>query len=280
MDNIRFIISNYNEDNLGIGNVLKCLISSLSINEDTVIQCYDDYIYGKYDTILDDKFIYNNKIHNDKVLEKVYTCRLLIHKEEEHLQETIPNEEWYMSALNNPKFNNYFSFSKRIDWNYNPLLIHPLITKRIFQIIDKISFKPLITSIVDKTYISFKDNKTLGLSIRTWKASHENNINRSYSFETYISKIDEVLNNYNDINKIIISIDNQHYIHKYLEYFKTKNISCLILNKSDQINDIQYAIIKVLILAKCNYFIGNRISTFSELVFWFSKHKTQVYTVF
>jgi len=55
---------------------------------------------------------------------------------------------------------------------------------------------------------------------------------------------------------------------------------CIVLDKSDSMNDIQYAIIKALTLSHCNYFIGNRISTFSELVFWFSKFHTKVYTVF
>jgi hypothetical protein len=278
MDNIRLIIKDYKYDILGIGNILKCLISALSVNNDTVIQCYDDYMYGAYDTILDDKFIYKGQ--TDKELEKVYTCRFLIHKNEEDLQEDLPNEEWYLGGLDNPKFNNFFSFTKRIDWHYDTNKIHPIVKKRIFNNIDKIIFKPLITNIVNRTYNSFKDHKTLGLSIRTWKASHENNINRSYNFETYISKIDEVLNKHKDINKIVISIDNHQYIEQYLEYFKQRNIPCLILNKSELVNDIQYAIIKALILAKCNYFIGNRISTFSELVFWFSKHQTQVYPVF
>jgi hypothetical protein len=276
--NERFIIKDYRADLLGIGNVLKCLISALSINNDTVIQCYDDYIYGSYDTILDDKFIYKGQ--TDKPLENVRTARLLLLKSEESLQENIPSEEWYLGGLDNPKYHHYFSLTKAIDWNYNPDTLNPLVKNRIFQNIDKISFKPVIDAIVKKVQESFQNEITLGLSIRTWNASHENNIKRAYNSETYFSKIEEVLNNHKDINKIVISIDNHQYADKYLEYFKNRNLKCLILNKNERINDIQYALIKALILAKCNYFIGNRISTFSELVFWFSKHKTKVYTVF
>jgi hypothetical protein len=279
MNNITFIINDYNKQRLGIGNILKCLISALSINDDTIIQTYNDYIYGNYDTILDDKFIYNEK-NNYKQLERVYTCRLLIHKNEEDLQEDLINEEWWLNGLENPKFHHLFSFSKRIDWYYDTNKIHPIIKIRIFNTIDKIQFKPVILQERDTIYDSFKNDTTLGLSIRTWKASHEQDINRAYSFETYVAKINEVLDKHPNINKIVISIDNSDYINEYIEYFKSKNLSCLILNKNEHINDIQYAIIKVLILAKCNYFIGNRISTFSELVFWFSKHQTQVYTVF
>ena len=126
----------------------------------------------------------------------------------------------------------------------------------------------------------FKLKRTLGISIRTWKASHENNIKRAYNFETYKDKIIEVLDKHNDINMVVISIDNRDFLDKYQELFKKINIEIIIFNKSEYINDIQYAIIKALLLAKCNYCIANRISTFSELIFWFSKHETLMYTVF
>ena len=62
MENIQFIIKDYQLDKLGIGNVLKNLISALGVNDDTVIECYDDYVYGNYNTILDDKFIYKGLV--------------------------------------------------------------------------------------------------------------------------------------------------------------------------------------------------------------------------
>lgn len=278
MNNIRFIIKNYHLERLGIGNILKCLISALSVNDDTVIECYDDYIYGQYDTILDDKFIYRGQ--TDKQLEIIYTCRLLILKNEENLQKDLPNEEWFLGGLNNPKFHYLFSFSKRIDWYYDTNLIDTNIKNRIFQSIDKIIFKPIIYDIVNQTSNKFKNDKTLGISIRTWKGIHEISINRLYNFETYIHKIEEILNIHKEINMIVLSIDNLEFINKYIEYFKNRNIEYIILEKSSDINDIQFAISKGLILSKCNYFIGNRSSTFTELVFWFSKHSIKVYTVY
>lgn len=277
MENIQFIIKDYQLDKLGIGNVLKNLISALSVNDDTVIECYDNYIYGQYQTILDDKFIFKGSSH--KKLEKVTTRRLLVQKNEEEFQKDIPSEEWYMGGLNNYKFNYLFSFSKRIDWNYDPNKVHPFVKRRIFAIIDKIIFRPIITDMVNSISEPFKLKRTLGLSIRIWKASHENNINRAYNFETYKDKILEVLDKHKDINMIVISIDNHTFLSQFQELFNEKNIETIVLNKTD-INDIQYSTIKALVLAKCNYCIGNRISTFSELIFWFSKHETTMYTVF
>jgi hypothetical protein len=278
MENIQFIIKDYQLDKLGIGNVLKNLISALSVNNDTVIECYNNYSYGQYQTILDDKFIFKGP--SNKRLEKVTTCRLLIHKHEEEFQDNIPDGDWYIGGLNNYKFSYLFSYSRKIDTNYDPLKVHPMVKNRIFATIDKIIFRPIITDMVNIICEPFKLKRTLGLSIRTWKASHENNINRAYNFETYKDKILEVLDKHNDINMIVISIDNHTFLDKYIELFNERNIETIVLNKTENINDIQYAIIKALVLAKCNYCIGNRISTFSELIFWFSKHETIMYPVF
>jgi len=54
----------------------------------------------------------------------------------------------------------------------------------------------------------------------------------------------------------------------------------VILSKENSINDLQFAIIKIILLSKCNYFIANRISSFSELVFWFSKCNIKVFPLF
>lgn len=277
MDNIQFVIKDYNLDNIGIGNVLKCLISGLSINEDTKIQCYNDYIYGNYDTILDEKFIFNGK--TNKSIEKILTPRLLILKNEENKQQDIPNEEWYMNALNNYKFNHYFSFSKRIDWNYDPNKISYDVKQRIFNVIDKITFLDIINDTVNNFYSLFNNSNSLGLSVRTWKAKHEKNIQRKYDFNTYKNKIIDVININKDINMIILSIDNHEFENDYINLFNELKINFLIINQ-DNLNDIQFAITKALILSKCNYFIGNRISTFTELVFWFGKFNPKVYTVF
>jgi hypothetical protein len=59
MENYQFLIKDYEYDHLGIGNVLKCLITALSINDDVKIRCVPDYQYGQYDTILEDRFIYD-----------------------------------------------------------------------------------------------------------------------------------------------------------------------------------------------------------------------------
>jgi len=55
--NIEFVIKKPICD--GIGNVLKSYITALSANENSTIDCNSDYVFGIYNTVLDDKHIYH-----------------------------------------------------------------------------------------------------------------------------------------------------------------------------------------------------------------------------
>ena len=272
MENIQFIIKDYQISKLGIGNILKCLISALRVNKDTVIECYPDYRYGAYDTILDDKFIFKGK--GTKELEKVYTCRLLILKDETY-QQDIPTEEWYMGGLENPRFHPLFSFTQRIDWNYDASKVEEKVKQSLFQTIDTIRFTDVVYHEVNRITSTFR-GPVLGISVRTWKAAHESNVPREYEFEKYRMKIKELLDRY-PIETIVLSIDNMTFLSPYLEFLSDRNV--VILDKSDRVNEIQHALIKALVLSHSSYFIGNRISTFTELVFWFGKCKPMVHPI-
>ena len=275
MNNTQVVIKKSYTD--GIGNILKCFITSFSISDNPKIECNSDFIYGAYDTILDKKHIFNE--NNNTNIEYIYTWRLLILKSED-FQDHIPSEyDNQDNGVGNYKFNNLFC-SKHIDLNYDSSKINSHISQRIFNNIDKISFNKTIINTVEKTFELFKNKYSLGISVRTWKSKHETNIQRPYDSNTYKSKINDVMQLHPNINVILLSVDNNDILDEYINFLKSFNVDIILLNKSNNINDIQFALFKVLILSKCNYFIGNRISTFSELVFWFSKHKTEVYSVF
>lgn len=277
MENIQFIIKDYHISKLGIGNIMKCLISALSVNPDTVIECYPQYEYGAYDSILQDRFIFKGKGH--KELEKVYTCRLLILSNEEPYQQDIPMEEWYVDGLENPRFHHFFTFKKRIDWNYNASLVDERVKYRMFKTIDSIQFTDMVYHEVQRLADMFVDQPALGISVRTWKSSHESNIDRPYQFATYRDKILQIIQEHREVSTIVLSIDNQSFLEPYLHLFEETEKRVIILDRLKHWNPIQYAIIKVLVLSKCLYVIGNRISTFTELVFWFGKCRPQIYTV-
>lgn len=277
MENIQFIIKDYHISKLGIGNIMKCLISALSVNPDTVIECYPQYEYGAYDSILQDRFIFKGK--GRKELEKVYTCRLLILSNEEPYQQDIPMEEWYVDGLENPRFHHFFTFKKRIDWNYDASLVDERVKYRMFKTINSIQFTDMVYHEVQRLADMFVDQPALGISVRTWKSSHESNIDRPYQFATYRDKILQIIQEHREVSTIVLSIDNQTFLEPYLHLFEETEKRVIILDRLKHWNPIQYAIIKVLVLSKCLYVIGNRISTFTELVFWFGKCRPQIYTV-
>jgi hypothetical protein len=256
----------------GIGNIMKGFISALSVNSETKIQCNPEYIYGHYDTVLDEKHIYK-----EGDFEPFYTCRLLVLKSEESNQENIVNEFQYTNGCGNPNLNHHYSLTKLIDWNYDAQRVHPTVRNRILQTIQKINFRPEILYSVNKWTSQFRSSDTLGISVRTWKAKHEQNIHRSYDANVYKQMI---LNNIQRVSTVILSVDTDDILDEYTQFLRQFPVDTIILKKSDSENDIQFAFIKAIVLSKCKYLIGNRISTFTELVYWLSGCRIEVLSLF
>lgn len=102
---ITVVIEKTNHD--GIGNVLKGFISCYSVHENTVIECNPDYVYGNYDSILDDKHIYKS----DPLVkpEYAYTSRLVVTRDEEvNGQQNIVNEYTQTNGCGNHLLNCHF----------------------------------------------------------------------------------------------------------------------------------------------------------------------------
>jgi len=261
----------------GIGNVIKSFITAYSVITNSNIDCNSDYLLGVYDTVLDERHIYKE---NPNITPKyMYTSRLLVLPEEENEQQHIFSAENYeVNGCGNNDYNYLYSFQRLIDYNYDPDRICERVKKRIIGAIEKIKFLPFIENKVLENIKNISEN-TLAISIRTWKCFHETNINREYNSEVYKEKIRDVILAVNP-DKILISFDNHDYEEEYISFLKSFNIPLVILNKETDTNDLQHAFIKMLSLSSCRYFIGNRISTFSELVWWFSKCKIKVFPLF
>jgi hypothetical protein len=263
----------------GIGNVMKSFITAYSVNEYTTIDCNRDFVFGNYDTVLDPRHIY---VYNDAdTVEFMYTSRLLVLKDEEDEQQHIFSEEnAEVNGCGNNNCNHHYSFRRLIDYNYRPELLCDKLKERIWRTIDNITFHPTILNALGGNGKHLTSN-SLAISVRTWTSFHETNIHRPYSVETYKEMISRVLTSYPEIDKIVLSLDNDSVKQEYIDLIsKMTSVPIFVLSQSDDINPLQFAIIKMLTLSKCKYFIGNRISTFSELVFWFSKCNIQCFPLF
>jgi hypothetical protein len=287
--NVRFVVRKTACD--GIGNVFKCFITGLSANPNTQIECNPDYIFGNYDSVLDRKHIFREgslqqeqdgpKMRN----EYIYTSRLLVLAEEEsHQSHIFSDENQEYNGISNMEYNYLYSPNVLIDYNYDPNRICDKVKQRIISVIQTIQFSMVI---IDRVYrnVCFMapTGKRLGISVRTWRSFHEHGIVRPYNFETYANKILEVLNEVPDIQTIVLSFDNHSVEKQYLDLVEQFGKRVIVLMRDDGdicINPLQHSVVKMLSLARCEYFICNRISTFSELVFWFGGCKAKVFPLF
>lgn len=270
----------------GIGNVLKGFISAFSVYSNTVVECNRGYVFGSYDTILDDRHIFNEKDKNPYYFR---TCRLLVLASEEDVQQHISNE-FQCTDRGSSIISPLYSDRVLIDWNYDVNKIDQTVRDRILRTIDQIVFRNDVINMYGrlKTHIfgSLSQN-ALGVSVRTWKCHHERDIDRPYYGDVYKNKIREVVEN-KPINMIVLSTDNDSVNDEYVSYCKSlkPNMKVVVLNDEElknagmNSNPLQHVLLKIWILSNCNDFICNRISTFSELVFWFGRCRQTIYPLF
>ena len=254
----------------GIGNIMNSLISGLSVDPETKITCNHEYSLGHYDTVLDSKYIYT-----DGPQTPFGTFRLHVLKEEEDEQKHIDIEYADIQVCGRPEF----STRVAIDLNYDPSMFCDRVRERLLRSFRSIRFQPQIHEWVDAHIRHIEPNRSLGISVRTWRAGHEHGIHRPYSADVYKTAIRAELET-GDISHVVLSVDTPIVKQEYVDFLSQFPVSVIVLERDPSQNETQFAFVKMLVLSKCGTFIGNRISTFSELVFWFGECKAKVIPLF
>lgn len=253
----------------GIGNIINSLISGLSVDPETKITCNPYYSLGLYDTVLDSKYIYT-----DGPATPFGTFRLHVLREEEDEQIHVQTEFADIQVCGRSEF----STRVAIDLNYDPSVLCDRVRNRLLTLFRSIKFQPQIHQWVDRYTRTIDMTSTLGISVRTWQANHEHNIHRPYSADVYKDAICKEMTK--NISHVILSVDTPIVANEYVSFLSQFPVSVILLQRSADQNETQFAFVKMLILSKCAVFIGNRISTFSELVFWFGDCKPKVVPLF
>jgi hypothetical protein len=251
----------------GLANTLKGYISWLSINENTKIESNFNWISGNYSEILHENHIY--KSGNVKMYSH---WRFIVLKEEEEYQQNIIND--HTDSIDFSGYSSLISNKVHIDLCYSRSLICDKIFNRIIKGIDSLIWNNIVLLEVN-SILKLLKGKKLGVSVRTWKSIHENNVNRKYNKEEYFKAINSF---YGKIDTLFISFDNLEEEKEYSSELSKFNY--IIYRKPENITFLQYSCIKMLILSNCENFICNRISTFSEMVFWLSRCKQNVIALF
>jgi hypothetical protein len=274
-----YVITKSNVD--GIGNVMKGFISAFSVHTNSKIECNPSYMYGRYDTVLDSPHIYGEG-DTKQSREDFYTCRLLLLRSEESDQQHIYNEFQYTNGCGNQRLNEKhgFSMSRLIDWNYDTSRLCEAVKSRILGTISRIKFLPVITDAVETILKQSLPGKSLGVAVRTWKGAHEKGIDRPYNSETYRKAIVSAMLQMPQITTVYLSVDNETVLAEYCQFLSQLGLKVVYLGRDESWNAIQHAFINMLVLSRCDCLVGNRISTYTELSYWFSGLKLQVIPVF
>jgi hypothetical protein len=269
----------------GLGNVLKCLLNGLGIAGECRVRVNPSYRLGRYDTVLGSVHICDEAVDAAYRVEEIYTCRLLMLREEAVLFPGLPPfPHFHLSptdGVQNARLNRFFVPDRRIDFCYEPEKIPLPIRERVLDAVGRVVFHDTVLAEVDRVRASLAAHRSvLGVSVRTWTAPHETGIYRPYDFVVYEKTIGRAVEACG-ATFMLISIDNPEWrlLTPYLDLAARLGIGWLVLGKTPGMNDLQHAAVKMLVLSGCTSFVGSYMSTFTELVYWFSRCRARVFPV-
>ena len=264
-------------DVAGIGNTLKGFITALSLTDDAAVRCNPRALLGDYSAVLAAKHVC---APGEPPREVFSTCRFLVLKEEEAGQRDLPTEISSAEVdLRNSSYTGLFS-TRVIDWSYDRGLVSDAVFHRIMRGIDKIAWTDVVTAEVARIRSQLRalaPRGVLGVSVRTWTAPHEHNIARHYSVDSYRRAI-ATIEREEAVDAVFVSFDNASAAPEYADLMARHRVA-VAYAKPAHVTELQSAVIKMLALSECEYFVGNRISTFTELVFWFGRCRARVIAV-
>jgi len=268
----------------GLCNVLKSLVTALSIGDTNILPRFNTRFDANYNEILDDTLICHGP---HEFGESFISARLLILKSEEAEQPDLINDAKALGDhpnIVNKKLAPLFS-THSIDWFYRRNLISDTVYKRIQNGISKIKWRNEVLSEVENVSQNF-EYPLLSIQIRTWThkfdppncTSIRDGVIRDYNFETYKNAIDGFLRSETPPKTIFLTSDTDSVLPEYLEYLKDYNVITYI--KPEHITQMQYSAASMLIASKCDMLVCNRLSTFSECIWWFGGCKAITTPVF
>jgi len=305
--NITFVVMIPDGSSTGLGNLLKGLITFLSIHPNTQIENNEAgrYGMGHFDSILEDHLVYRFS-HSTRRREQlsnvkyVSTYKLLITKEMENKIDnafhrnitTTPDLDPYY--LDNPQLISAFSTRVSVDGIYNRSLIPTIVVKKFLSVIrNQLHFKPIVLDVFHELSDSLI-HPSLGVSVRSWRAAYEDEYLRDISMQgRSLAEITFDIQNYIDIirtaverhhiRSIFLSYDSDYVkysMQPFLRQLEERGIMILEYDGdggSTKENDFVDSAINMLVLSNTNVLIGDKRSTFMEIAYWFGECRQVVY---
>tara|TARA_B100001063_G_scaffold138607_2_gene129502 strand:- start:8483 stop:9370 length:888 start_codon:yes stop_codon:yes gene_type:complete len=285
----------------GFCNVLKSLVTALSINENTNILPLKKTWWpegASWDDLLDDELICHN---SSELGESFISARFLILKTEESEQPNIKSDTnaWGCSShpipghagahlginIANAKLVPLFS-NHKIDWSFDRSLICDKVFNRIQLGIQRVKWNNIITDEFNKVKSKLLNfGPLLTIQIRTWQShqagdrsdllTYNDGVQRKYSFELYKTEIDKVLSK---DKTIFLTIDREDLLPQYINYLKDYNVITYYKNETN-LSSFQYSAVTMLLGSLSDFLVCSRLSTFAECMWWFGGCKAKVLPV-
>lgn len=266
---------------IGLGNYLKTYITMLSIAESPsqmkIVTSND--MNNDYHNILDQRHV----VTQDQLpgnASKFFNCGLMVLADEAD-QVNVPNEyNAHQCEFVPGHLRHLFLCKASIDLCHDASWISPRVYDRIMNVIrHELVLKEEIVDLAN-AFMSDKEDM-LAISVRTWKARHEHDIRLPYDKHVYFQAIHETIHKFPNIRGAYLSCDNEKETEVYLQFMQEHfPVVHVYVKDRGSLTYLQYAMVKLLILSKCKYFICNRISTYAEMAFWYSGLSQHIVPVF
>lgn len=273
--------------NEGIGNVLLPFFTFFSINENTKVRGRSGYVLGDYSLLLDESHIY-------KEGDPMMSLRVeYVNSHEDHRLSMLKSEEVeYLTlyatigvkrrfnkyGMKNSDLKPYFS-PYNVDEVLNRSLIPSSMVKRVLGSIRRVKFKQ---KLIDRANALTDGliHPSLGISVRSWTASHEKHENLShldYSQSKYEKVItDIILSHSKHIKSLLIAFDNPDLVMSYKPFLDRLQVQVFYFSHAADVTPIEKGFIEILSLSKTNYLIGDSRSGFIRTIFWMGECRQYV----
>ncbi len=267
----------------GLCNMIKSFVTALSIGEAKVLPNLQVHFDADHREIFDDSLICHGP---EEFGVSFITARFLILKSEEEEQPDLINDAKALGDhpnIANKQLDPFFS-THSIDWFYDRKLISDKVYNRIQSGIEKVKWKPEVVSEFERVSKDF-EGPVLGVQIRTWThqtdppncTSIRDGVIRDYNFETYRKAIDEFLPK---AKTVFLTSDREEVLQEYMDYLKDYDVKVVTYVNPPGITQLQYSAASMLLGAKSDMLVCNRLSTFAECMWWFGGCKAEVIPVF
>lgn len=253
----------------GLGNRIKCLISSIKRCED--IKKYnkniESCIYWPLNEECGCKF---NELF-EYPIKVVYRSELYTIEVDAYSGDSEINKSWKLKNKDNIEFD--FKYNKLTQLEISKFLPY-------FKLIKpKKDIQDTVWAFINKYKESFDKGEVIGVHIR--KGDYDtlldgrHNISKEDKFTERMRCLLEINPNY----KFLICTEDEETEEKFRKRFGSNNL--IYFHKQfrgrNTPNSIKEAFVDMLLLSKCNIILGTFLSTFTEVAWWLGKCKAQVY---